>query len=284
MTSDRPGPASVPAIDLGGGVRIPQLGFGVFQIPAQDTKSAVLTAIESGYRHIDTAAMYENEDAVGAAIRESGLAREEVFVTTKCNNPDQGYEPALRGFEASAAELDLDYVDLYLIHWPLPLHNQYIETWRAFEKLQSDGRVRAIGVSNFQVAHLDRVIDETGVVPAVNQIELHPLMQQPALRAANAQRGIVTEAWSPLARGGDLLSDPVLTKIAAKHGKTAAQVILRWHLDLGNIVIPRSVTPSRVAENFDIFDFALDNDDLDAIGGLDRGARIGPDPDVFNGN
>lgn len=284
MTSDTSSSASVPAIDLGGGVTIPQLGFGVFQIPAGDTKAAVITAIESGYRHIDTAAMYENEDAVGAAIRESGLAREDVFVTTKCNNPDQGYEPALRAFETSVAELGLDYVDLYLIHWPLPIHNQYVDTWRAFEKLRTDGRVRAIGVSNFQVAHLDRVIDETGVVPAVNQIELHPLLQQPAMRAANAERGIVTEAWSPLARGGELLADPVLSKVAAKYGKTAAQVILRWHLDLGNIAIPRSVTPSRVAENFDIFDFVLDRDDLDAIAGLNRGARIGPDPDVFNGN
>ncbi len=284
MTSDTSSSASVPAIDLGGGVTIPQLGFGVFQIPAGDTKAAVITAIESGCRHIDTAAMYENEDAVGAAIRESGLAREDVFVTTKCNNPDQGYEPALRAFETSVAELGLDYVDLYLIHWPLPIHNQYVDTWRAFEKLRTDGRVRAIGVSNFQVAHLDRVIDETGVVPAVNQIELHPLLQQPAMRAANAERGIVTEAWSPLARGGELLADPVLSKVAAKYGKTAAQVILRWHLDLGNIAIPRSVTPSRVAENFDIFDFVLDRDDLDAIAGLNRGARIGPDPDVFNGN
>lgn len=284
MTNHRVSSASVPSIDLGGGVTVPQLGFGVFQIPAQDTKSAVLTAIDAGYRHIDTAAMYENEDAVGAAVRESGLGREDIFVTTKCNNPDQGYEAALRAFEASATELGLDYVDLYLIHWPLPLHNQYVDTWRAFEKLRSDGRVRAIGVSNFQVAHLDRVIDETRIVPAVNQIELHPLMQQPTLRAAHAQRGIVTEAWSPLARGGELLTDPVLSKIAAKYGKTAAQVILRWHLDLGNVVIPRSVTPSRVVENFDVFDFALDRDDLDAISGLDRAARIGPDPDVFNGN
>lgn len=284
MTNDRPSSASVPAIDLGGGVTIPQLGFGVFQIPARDTAKAVHTAIEAGYRHIDTAAMYENEDAVGAAVRESGLAREDVFVTTKCNNPDQGYESVLRAFDVSVANLGLEYIDLYLIHWPLPLHNQYVDTWRAFEKLRADGRVRAIGVSNFQVAHLDRVIDETGVVPAVNQIELHPLMQQPSMRAANAERGIITEAWSPLARGGELLADPVLTNIAAKYGKTAAQVILRWHLDLGNIVIPRSVTPSRVAENFDIFDFALDRNDLDAIAGIDRGARIGPDPDVFNGN
>ena len=280
MTTER----QSPNITLNNGITIPQLGFGVFQIPPDETKKAVLTAFEAGYRHIDTAATYENEDDVGEAIKESGLARDEIFITTKCANPDQGYDQALSAYETSLEKLGIDSVDLYLIHWPVPVRDLYVDTWRALEKLYADKRVRAIGVSNFQTAHLDRLAAEMQIVPVVNQIELNPLMQQVRMRHADSDRGIATEAWSPLARGGELLADPTLGKIAEKYGKTTAQVILRWHLDLGNIVIARSVTPSRIAENFDVLDFALDQEDFDAIAPLEQGKRIGPDPDVFNGS
>ncbi|WP_248959570.1 aldo/keto reductase [Sphaerisporangium perillae] len=271
----------VPEITLNNDVRIPQLGFGVFQIPEAETVAAVTTALETGYRSIDTAAIYGNERGVGLALAKSGLPREEVFVTTKLWNSAQGYDSALAAFEESLARLQLAYLDLYLIHWPTPAKDRYLDTWRAFEKLYADGRVRAIGVSNFQPAHLRRLMDHCEVVPALNQIELHPYLQQAELRGFHAEHGIATEAWSPLAQGA-LLADPVITSIAGRHGKTPAQVVLRWHIQLGNVVIPKSVTPERIRENFDIFGFALTGDDMAAIATLDRGTRTGPDPDAFN--
>jgi 2,5-diketo-D-gluconate reductase A len=274
-------PNSVPNTVLNNGVEIPQLGFGVFLVPPGETEKSVAAALEAGYRHIDTAKLYDNEEEVGAAIATSGLPREEVFVTTKLWNGDQGYDSALKAFDASLERLGFDYVDLYLIHWPTPARDRYVDTWRAFEKIAAEGRARAIGVSNFQVPHLQRLIDETGTVPAVNQVELHPNLVQAQLRAFHAEHGIVTEAWSPLARGG-LLQDPAITQLAQKYGRTPAQVILRWHLQIGNVVIPKSVTPSRIAENIDVFGFELEPDDVAAIGDLDRGGRIGPDPDTFD--
>jgi 2,5-diketo-D-gluconate reductase A len=270
----------VPAVPLGDSGTIPQLGFGVFQVPPRETATAVASALDAGYRHIDTAAAYRNERGVGEAVRDSGLPREEVFVTTKCWNDDQGYEQALRAFEGSAERLDLGAVDLYLIHWPVPAHDLYVDTWRAFVELRAQGRVRSIGVSNFQPAHLRRAIDETGVTPAINQIELHPYFQQAELRRVHAELGIVTEAWSPLAQGA-VLDDPAIVAIAEAHGKTPGQVVIRWHLQLGNVVIPKSVTPARIAENYDVFGFELDASEMEAIEDLDAGRRIGPDPDVF---
>lgn len=274
---------TIPTTTLNNGVEIPQLGFGVFQIPEEETTAAVTAALEAGYRHIDTAAIYGNEAGVGRALATSGIPREELFVTTKLWNTEQGYDSALRAFDASLAALGLDYIDLYLIHWPCPRKDKYVETWRAFEKLYSDGVVRAIGVSNFHPHHLRRLFQETTTVPALNQIELHPYLVQAELREFNAQNGIATEAWSPLARGGDLLKDPVITRIAEKYGKTPAQVVIRWHLALGNIVIPKSVTPSRIKENFDVFDFELTDEDKAAIAALDKGTRFGPDPATFTG-
>ncbi len=270
----------IPDVPLRGGVEIPQLGFGVFQIPPEDTEEVVLRALRAGYRHIDTAAAYRNEAAVGRAIRASGLAREEVFVTTKCFNDDQGHEESRRAFDASLERLELDRVDLYLIHWPVPSHDRYVDTWRTFVELQDEGRARAIGVSNFQPGHLDRIIAETGVTPAVNQIELHPRLQQPELRAKHEQLGIVTEAWSPLAQG-QVLDDATIVELAERHGKTPGQVVIRWHLQLGNVVFPKSVTPERIEQNIDVFDFELSDAEMDAIGKLDRGERTGPDPDTF---
>ncbi|ASR35486.1 oxidoreductase [Prauserella marina] len=272
----------VDQVELNNGVRMPQLGFGVYKIPGAEATSAVLTAFEAGYRSIDTATLYRNERAVGEAVTTSGLPREEVFLTTKLWNTDQGHDAALAAFDASLRELGLDYVDLYLIHWPVPSRDTYVETWRALEKIAGDGRARAIGVSNFQIPHLQRLIDETGVTPAVNQIELHPWLQQAPLREFHAAHGIATEAWSPIARGGTRLDgDEVIGAIAAKHGKTPAQVVLRWHIDLGTIAIPKSVTPRRIAENFDLDGFALDEPDLAAIAALDEGLRLGPDPDTL---
>ncbi|MFI6507197.1 aldo/keto reductase [Streptosporangium sp. NPDC050855] len=268
-------------ITLNNGVSMPRLGFGVFQIPPAETAKAVSTALETGYRSIDTAKVYGNEREVGEALASAGLPRDEVFVTTKLWNDDQGYDSTLAAFDASMQRLGLDRLDLYLIHWPTPARDRYLDTWRALEKLHADGRIRAVGVSNFQPAHLTRVIDETGLVPAVNQIELHPALQQAELRAFHDQHGIVTEAWSPLAQG-DVLDDPVITDIAGRYGKTPAQVVLRWHLDLGNVVIPKSVTPSRIRENFDLSDFSLTEEDMTRIAGLEKGTRIGPDPDEFN--
>jgi diketogulonate reductase-like aldo/keto reductase len=272
---------AVPTVTLNNGVEIPQLGFGVFQVPDNETTAAVSSALEAGYRSIDTAAIYGNETGVGRALAESGLPREELFVTTKLWNSDQGYDAALRAFDASLARLGLDHVDLYLIHWPTPARDLYLDTWRALERLAEEGRIRAAGVSNFQPAHLQRLIDESSLVPAVNQIELHPGLQQAELRAFHAKHGIATEAWSPLAQGA-VLSDPAITEIAARTGKSPAQVVLRWHLQLGNIVIPKSVTPARIRQNLDVFDFELTDDEMAAVSETDRGLRIGPNPDEFN--
>ena len=270
----------IPSLSLRPDVEIPQIGFGVFQVPPRETAEVVTRALAAGYRHIDTAAAYRNEASVGQAIRASGLDRGEVFVTTKCFNDDHGYDRATRAFERSLERLEVEYVDLYLIHWPVPAHDLYVETWRAFIDLQSAGLVRAIGVSNFQPPHLERLVGETGVTPAINQVELHPYFQQVGLRREHDRLGIVTEAWSPLGQGLEL-DDPVIVEIAAAHSRTPAQAIIRWHLQLGNVVIPKSVTPERIAENFDVFDFHLADADMDAIRALDAGRRIGPDPDTF---
>jgi diketogulonate reductase-like aldo/keto reductase len=270
---------SVPNVILNNGVEIPQLGFGVWRIPSEETKKAVLAALDAGYRHIDTAKLYDNEEGVGDAVRESGLDRDSVFLTTKVWNSDQGYDGTLRAFDASMGRLGFDVLDLYLIHWPLPGKGLAADTWRAMEKLYHEGRIRAIGVSNFHPHHLRALIDHADVVPTVNQVELHPYLQQDELRAANTELGVATEAWAPLARGGELLADPVITHLADKHGRTPAQVVLRWHVQLDTIVIPKSVTPSRIAENFDIFDFELDDEDMAAVAGLDKGRRTGAHPD-----
>jgi 2,5-diketo-D-gluconate reductase A len=277
-----PGMSDVPMITLNNGVQIPQLGFGVFLVPPEDTERVVSTALETGYRSIDTAAAYRNEEGVGKAIASSGLARDEVFVTTKLWNSDHGYDEALRAFDRSARRLGLDTVDLYLIHWPVPSVDRYVETWRALERLLGAGRVRAIGVSNFGADQLERLFAETGTVPAVNQIELHPYFPQAPLRALHTEHGIATEAWSPLAQGGELLSEPIITRLADRHGVCPAQVVLRWHLQLGNIVIPKSVTPERIRQNFDVFGFELSDADLAAIATLETGRRIGPDPASFD--
>ncbi|GII00318.1 aldo/keto reductase [Planobispora takensis] len=269
-------------VTLNNGVRMPQLGFGVWQVPDAEAGVAVAAAIEAGYRSIDTAKLYRNEEGVGRAVRASGVPREELFITTKLWNDDHGYDSALRAFDASMDRLGLDYLDLYLIHWPLPAHGKYVETWRALEKIYADGAVRAIGVSNFPVEQLEHVLKEGEVVPAINQIELHPMLPQAGLRAFHAEHGILTEAWSPLGQGRGLLQEPVLAELAAKHARTPAQVVLRWHLQLGNVVIPKSVTPSRITENFDVFGFELDAGDMAAIDALDTGTRLGPDPATFN--
>lgn len=277
---------STPTVLLNDGHTIPQLGFGVYKVPDLASTEIVRTALEVGYRHIDTASLYGNERGTGVAIRESGIPRDELFVTTKVWNTDQGYEETLRAFDTSLDLLGLDHVDLYLIHWPAPGQDRYRETWRALERLRTEGRTRSIGVSNFHRSHLERLLESAEVTPAVNQIELHPFLPQRELRAVNTAHGIATEAWSPLARGrfftpavdgSDATSD--LGAIARKHGRTVAQVVLRWHLQLGNIVIPKSATPARIAENFAVFDFTLDADDLAAISALENGERTGTDPD-----
>ncbi|MGS2591353.1 aldo/keto reductase [Streptomyces hebeiensis] len=273
--------SQVPALTLNNGVKIPQLGFGVWQVPDAEATSVVATALEAGYRSIDTAAAYGNEEGTGRALAASGIAREDLFVTTKLQNSDQGYDSTLRAFDASLGRLGLDYVDLYLIHWPMPSVDRYVDTYKAFEKIYSDGRAKAIGVSNFLPEHLDRLADESAVVPVLNQIELHPQLQQAESRAFHAERSILTEAWSPLGQGKGLLEVPTVVAIARKHGRTPAQAVLRWHLQLGNVVIPKSVTPSRIRENIDVFDFELDTDDLAALAALDEGKRLGPDPTVF---
>jgi 2,5-diketo-D-gluconate reductase A len=273
---------TVPTITLNTGAAMPQLGFGVWQIPDEETVSAVGTAIEAGYRSIDTAAAYGNEEGVGKAIASCGVPREELFVTTKLWNGDQGHDAALRAFDLSLDKLGLDYVDLYLIHWPLPAKDAYVETWKALEKVHGEGRARAIGVSNFQIAHLRRLLEETDVVPALNQIELHPYLQQEELRAFHAEHGIATEAWSPLAQGGGLLKDETITRLASEYDRTPAQIVLRWHLQLGNVVIPKSATPSRIRENIEVFDFELSDDDMAAIARSNRDERTGPDPDTFH--
>jgi 2,5-diketo-D-gluconate reductase A len=277
MTTDM---KQIPNIALRGGSQIPQLGFGVFQVPPHETEEVVARALATGYRHLDTAAAYRNEAAVGQAVRASGLDRGEVFITTKCFNDDQGHEEARRAFHASLERLEMDYVDLYLIHWPVPAHDRYVATWKAFIELREEGLIRAIGVSNFQPAHLERVIAETGETPAINQVELHPYLQQQGLRHEHEELGIVTEAWSPLAQGL-VLEDPVIVDIAETHSRTAGQVVIRWHLQLGNVVIPKSVTPERIEENFEVFDFELSEAEMQAISELDAGRRTGPDPDTF---
>ncbi len=260
------------------GRTIPQVGLGVWQTPNDTAVQVVKTALDAGYRHIDTAAAYRNEKGVGEGIKASGLSREDVFVTTKLWNDNQGHDETLVAAEKSLGRLGLEYLDLYLIHWPAPAKGLYVESWKALVRLQQEGRVKSIGVSNFAAEHLDRIIGETGVTPAINQIELHPRFQQRALREANAARGVLTESWSPLGQG-QLLSDPVIAGIAARHGKTPAQVIIRWHVDSGLVVIPKSVTPERIIQNFGVFDFQLDEADKAAIAGLDSEAgRIGPDP------
>ncbi|MEV4259210.1 aldo/keto reductase [Spirillospora sp. NPDC049652] len=261
---------------------MPQLGYGVWQVSDDEAEKAVAVALETGYRSVDTASAYENEAGTGRALRASGIDRDELFVTTKLFNSDQGYDSTLRAFDASMDRLGLDVLDLYLIHWPVPSHGKYVDTWRAFEKLHKDGRIRAIGVSNFTVGTLERLFAETDVKPVVNQVELHPYFQQAGLRAFNEEHGIRTEAWSPLGQGRGLLEDPALARIGEAHGKTPAQVVLRWHLQLGNIVIPKSVTPSRIAENFDVFDFELTGEDMAAIGAMDADRRLGPDPATFD--
>lgn len=273
--------SAVPSIVLNDGNVIPQLGFGVFQVPDEEVSRVVTAALEAGYRSIDTAAVYGNEEGTGRAIREFGLPRDEIYVTSKVWNSEQGFDSTLRAFDASMARLGLDYLDLYLVHWPVPAADRYVDTFRALQALKSQGRVRSIGVSNFTVAHLERLIAEAGEIPAVNQIELHPRMAQPELRGFHAANAIATEAWGPLGQGA-MLDDPTIASIAEAVGRTPAQVIIRWHLQLGNIVIPKSATPSRIAQNFDVFNFELSREHVDAINALNTDTRVGGDPDTFN--
>jgi 2,5-diketo-D-gluconate reductase A len=263
---------------LNDGHRIPQLGLGVYKIADARAADTVQVALEAGYRHIDTAALYANERGVGEGLARAGLPRDEVFVTTKVWNDRHGYDETLRAFDESLAKLGLDYVDLYLIHWPAPTQDRYVDTYRALESLRADGRAASIGVSNFHPHHLDRLRAETDVIPTVNQVELHPWLQQRQTRAYNAAHGILTEAWSPLARGR-AIGDPILDAIGARYGKSAAQVVLRWHLELGNVVIPKSVTPERIRQNSAVFNFTLAAADHEAIAALDAGERTGKDPD-----
>jgi 2,5-diketo-D-gluconate reductase A len=270
----------LPSVTLHDGIEMPQLGFGVFQVPAEETQGAVELALEAGYRHIDTAAAYRNEKGVGAALAASGLPREDYFVTTKLWNSQQGHDSTLAAFEASLDRLGLDHVDLYLIHWPAPTQGRFVDTWRAFEQIHREEAARTIGVSNFRIEDLQLLERESETRPTVNQIELHPRLQQGDLRAWHAEQGIATEAWSPLAQG-ELLDDETIAAVAASHGKTPAQAILRWHLQLGNVVIPKTVTPQRIRENIALFDFELSGDDMAAIEDLDSRSRIGPDPATF---
>lgn len=277
MTQDPP----IPALSLNDGRSIPQLGFGVYQLEDDRAPGIVGAAIEAGYRSIDTAAIYENETGIGRAVRAGPVARGDLFVTTKLWNDRQGYDATLRAFDESLARLGLDGVELYLVHWPCPARDLYVETWKAFIRLREEGRAKSIGVSNFTAAHLDRIIGETGVVPAVNQIELHPHFQQRALREVHARHGIVTESWSPLGQGREL-NDPVLAAIAGRLGRTPAQVVLRWHIESGLVAIPKSATPARITQNIDVFGFALSASDHAALSDLDRpDGRIGPDPLTF---
>lgn len=273
---------SVPNITLNNGIEIPQLGFGVWQVPPKDVKEATLTAFEIGYRHVDTAQMYGNEQGVGEAVNESGLDRGDVFITSKLNNGYHAHDDALKSFDRSLDKMGFDYLDLFLIHWPLPgIDIDFVETWGALEEIYASGRAKAIGVSNFQPSHLRRVVQEGAVVPAVNQIEVHPFLTQDEARAANAENGVATEAWSPLAQGL-VVENPVIAGIAKAHDKSPAQVALRWTLQRGDIVFPKSVTAERIRENFEIFDFELSEADMGVITALDKGHRTGPNPDEFN--
>ena len=272
---------TVPTVALNSGAAMPQLGFGVYKVPPADVERAVTAALEAGYRSIDTAAMYGNEEGVGRALRASGIRRDELFVTTKLNNPEHRKGDVEGAFERSLTALGLDAVDLYLIHWPLPAADRYVATWQVLESFVDDGRARTIGVSNFQIRHLQRILAEGTVVPAVNQVELHPYLTQEPLRAFHREHGIVTEAWSPLGRG-QLISDRTVAGLAEKYGVTPAQVVLRWHLQQGIVVIPKSVTPERIRSNFDVFGFELADDDVADISGLNADQRLGSDPDTVN--
>jgi 2,5-diketo-D-gluconate reductase A len=272
---------AVPHLTLNNGVEIPQLGFGVFQIPPEETKEATLVALEVGYRHIDTAEMYGNEKQVGEAVRASGIDRGDIFVTSKLNNSFHAYDAALGAFDRTLEDLDIEYLDLFLVHWPLPSVGDFVETWQAMEKIYESGRTRAIGVSNFQPAHLRRLQAEATVTPAVNQVEIHPYLTNEEVRAFDAAAGIATEAWSPIAQG-KVLEDPTIVRIAENLGRTPAQVTLRWHLQRGDIVFPKSVTRSRVEENYALFDFELSDTDMADITSLNRDERTGPDPDTFD--
>ncbi|WP_368496836.1 aldo/keto reductase [Herbiconiux sp. A18JL235] len=274
-----------PLLTLNDGARMPQLGLGVYKTGDDEAADAVAFALQNGYRLVDTASMYLNERGVGEGVRRSGVPRQEVFVTTKVWHTDNGYDSTLRSFDESLAALGLDYVDAYLIHWPAPLRDRYVDTWRALTTLKAEGRARSIGVANFHPKHVSRLIDETGVVPAVNQVELHPWLPQHALRAFDAELDIVTQAWSPLARGHVLEpahGGSVLAQLGEKHGKSPAQIVLRWHVQSGIAVIPKSVTSARIRENIDVFDFVLDSDDLGALAALETGERTGVDPDERN--
>ena len=271
---------TIPTVRLHDGVEIPQLGFGVFQVSPDETQQVVEQALEAGYRHIDTAAAYRNEAGVGAAIEASGIPRAEIFVTTKLWNSEHGHDSTLAAFEQSRGRLGVDYVDLYLIHWPVPTEGNALDTWRAFERLHADGQIRTIGVSNFRVEDLEMLEREAQKLPTVNQVELHPHLPQRELRAWHIGRRIATEAWSPLAQG-ELLANETIAAVAARHDRTPAQAILRWHLELGNVVIPKSVTPSRIRENLELFDFELSDEDMTEIAALDVEKRIGPDPATF---
>lgn len=273
---------SVPSLTLNNGVSVPQLGFGVFLVPPAETATAVTMALEAGYRLIDTAQGYRNEQGVGEAIARSDVPRDEIFITTKLVNGQHGYDRALVAFEGSMERLGIDVLDLFLIHWPLPMFDQYVETWRALEQLLAEGRVRSIGVSNFEIEHLERLADETDITPALNQVELHPEFPQEELRAYHESHGIVTEAWGPLGQSRGLLDDARVEQMAEKKGRTPAQVVLRWHIQLGNLVIPKSVTPHRIQENIDIFDFELADEDMRTFAELNVSRRLGPHPNQFD--
>jgi 2,5-diketo-D-gluconate reductase A len=272
---------AVPNVKLNNGVDIPQLGFGVFQIKPRDTVEAVSTALEIGYRHFDTAEMYGNEKEVGQAIARSGIDRSEVFVTSKLNNNQHTFDDALRAFDQTLVALDMEHIDLFLIHWPLPTVSDFVERWKALERVYGEGRARSIGVSNFEDHHLQRLFEETEIVPAVNQIEVHPYFAQNELLAFDAEHGIATEPWAPLVQGA-VLDDETVLDVARDSGKTAAQVVLRWHVQRGSTVFPKSVTPQRIQENFEIFDFELSDADMERISALDRNGRTGPEPDTFD--
>jgi diketogulonate reductase-like aldo/keto reductase len=273
---------TVASLVMNNGIQIPQLGFGVFLIPPEETEKAVVEALGAGYRLIDTAQGYRNEEGVGAAIPSAGIPREDLFITTKLTNSEHGYDTTLAAFDESMNKLGLDVLDLFLIHWPLPMFDRYVETWRAFERLLADGRVLSIGVSNFEIEHLKRLLAETDVTPCVNQIELHPEFPQEELREFHAEHGILTESWGPLGQGKGLLENPHVVEVAQRRGRTPAQVVLRWHIQIGNVVIPKSVHPDRIRENIDIFDFELDEADMRAIAQVRTGRRLGADPNTFD--